>query len=296
MRVVVLDVEPDGVDERQARELLRAQVVASTDAADAAWSRLLEHFSRLASQHGGADQAQLQTALAQANIRLQAPVDYRADIKRLEALTTATLAGLQPSLLTIPTATGPVTLPRAAVDQVAQRAEEASLLVIGQAGAGKSVALARLTERLLAGDTPVLAVAVGSTAASSLGDLRNELGLDHDLFEVLKEWRPGQGGVLILDALDAARTEPQADSWRRIIERASAELDGWRVVASVRTWDLRHSAHLRTLFPADPSRIASSGYVEVASRLWWKCGRTQVPDHGMLGGRRDSLVDHLLEL
>lgn len=87
MRVVVLDVEPDGVDERQARELLRAQVVATTDTADAAWSRLLEHFSRLAAQHGGADQAQLQTVLAQANIRLRAPVDYRADVKRLEALT-----------------------------------------------------------------------------------------------------------------------------------------------------------------------------------------------------------------
>ena len=34
--------------------------------------------------------------------------------------------------------------------------------------------------------------------------------------------------------------------------------------------------------------------VTVASRLWWKCGRTRVPDQGMLGGRRDSLVDHLL--
>jgi hypothetical protein len=261
VRVVVLNVEPDGVDERQARELLRAQVVATTDTADAAWSSLLVHFSRLAAEHGGADQAQLQTVLAQANIRLRAPLDYRADVKRLEALTTATLAG-QPSLLTIPTAAGPITLPRAAIDLVAQRAQEASLLVIGQAGAGKSAALARLTERLLAGDTPVLAVAVGSTAASSLGELRNELGLDHDLFEVFKEWLPGQGGVLVLDALDAARTEPQADFWRSIIERASAELDGWRVVASVRTWDLRHSAPLRTLFPADPTRIASSGYVD----------------------------------
>ncbi len=262
MRVLVLEVEPDGVDERQARELLRAQVVAAAETADAAWSRLVEHFARLAAQHGGADRAQLQAVLAQANIRLQAPVDYRADVKCLEAFTTATLTGLQPSLLTIPTAAGPVTLPRPAIDLVAQRAQEASLLVIGRAGAGKTVALARLTELLLAGDTPVLAVAVGSTAARSLGELRNELGLDHDLFDVLRAWRPGQGGVLILDALDAARTEPQADLWRRIIERASAELGGWRVVASVRTWDLRHSVSLRTLFPADPARTASSGFVD----------------------------------
>jgi hypothetical protein len=262
MRVLVLDVEPNGVDERQGRELLRAQVVATAETADAAWSRLVEHFARLAAQPGGADRAQLQTVLAQANIQLQVPVDYRADIERLEAFTTATLGALQPSLLTIPTAAGPVTLPRRAIDLLEQRAQQASLLVIGQAGAGKTVALGRVTERLLAEDKPVLAVAVGSTAASSLGELRNELGLDHDLFEVLQAWRPGQGGVLILDALDAARTEPQADLWRRIIEYAVAELDGWRVVASVRTWDLRHSVRLRTLFPADPARTASLGFVD----------------------------------
>ena len=36
-------------------------------------------------------------------------------------------------------------------------------------------------------------------------------------------------------------------------------------------------------------------FLGVASRLWWKSGRTRAPVDGMLRGRGDRLVDHLLE-
>ena len=122
-------------------------------------------------------------------------------------------------------------------------------------GAGKTVALHDLARHQIAQDMPVLFLPVGSTAATSLGTLRNELGLDHDLLEVLEQWSPGVTKLLIVDALDAARTDPQADLWRQLIDLVNSRLDEWHVVASVRSWDLRHSPRLRAQFPGAPIPI-----------------------------------------
>ena len=44
--------------------------------------------------------------------------------------------------------------------------------------------------RFVAEGRPVLFLSVGTTAATSFGQLRNELGLEHDFLQVLAQWSP----------------------------------------------------------------------------------------------------------
>ena len=140
-------------------------------------------------------------------------------------------------------------------DQVIARALAESVLLVGDPGIGKTVALHHLARQARGLGVNVVFRSVGSTAATSLGGLRNELGLDYELIDILAEWTPGTGKLLIIDSLDAARSEPQADLWRRLIDLASSRLPDWPVVAAVRTWDLRHSPRLQAQFPGPSSTL-----------------------------------------
>lgn len=88
-------------------------------------------------------------------------------------------------------------------------------------------------------------------------------GLDHDLLDVLAQWSPGLPKLLIVDALDAPRTDPQADSSRTLVDLVRVWLPEWRVVVSVRRWDLRHSPRLAQ-FPGPPTCIAELDDGELA--------------------------------
>ena len=63
----------------------------------------------------------------------------------------------------------------------------------------------------------VVLLAAGHLAAASLGQLRDELGLEHDLVDVLTNWAGLEPGFLIIDALDAARADPSAHSLRQLM-------------------------------------------------------------------------------
>lgn len=246
--VLTLDVESDGVDEREARQLLRSEVLADPALGDAAWGVLVEHCAQLAVGSHGADLSRLQAVLTGRSLPLRGLLDFRTDVEGLRAATELALASVDTSLLTLPTPSGPLALDRPIFARLAALAVSESFLVTGDPGIGKTVALHRLAEHLKAEDVPVLFLPVGDVAATSRGELRTELNLSHDVVEVVSQWRPGRSGVLILDAFDAARTDLQAALWRAVI--AGLHSVGWTVVVSVRTWDARHSPVLRALFPA----------------------------------------------
>jgi hypothetical protein len=85
--------------------------------------------------------------------------------------------------------------------------------------------------------------------AASQHTLARELGLERDVADVVSAW-PGGRGVLIVDGLDAARSDHTraalVEAIRRVLERAPR----WRVVASIRTFDLRYDPVLQRQFPA----------------------------------------------
>lgn len=247
-RVVVLerDVDPDGAQAVEAKSLLH-QLVRDAGQVDAAWDALVRLFADLAQQGGGCDRRDLQQGLIAAGVELETAPDFRRDVTRLSRVTAATWATLEGRGLTIPSQSGPVTLRRAVTDTLERRLAQASTLVLGEAGVGKTVVLAHLLNRLRDAGVPVLALDAETTPADSLEHLRRHLGTTNELAACLTQWDPQRPGVLAVDTLHAA-DERQIDTWHSVL--ATASQAGWRVVAVDRTAHLRQGASLRALFPA----------------------------------------------
>jgi len=79
--------------------------------------------------------------------------------------------------------------------------------------------------------------------------LKGELGLDYELAEVLENWSGDQPGLLLIDALDAARGSGALQVLRDLVSRvATNQGSRWRVVASIRIFDLGYSQDLQRIF------------------------------------------------
>jgi hypothetical protein len=249
VHVQVLDLSEGGTDEREAVGLLKATVLRDPGRADDAWNALIVFCARLAVMRAGAGRPRLQRVLLDAGLELRAAPSYREDIERLRASSGATLDALA-RLAEIRLGTVTLKIDRASTSALRAAAEVGSLLVVGEPGTGKSGAIHDLVRGLLDEGHDVVLLAADRVAARSLGELRQELGLQHDLAEVLANWPGTRPAFLIVDALDAARHEPAA--LRQLI-RTALQLDRrWRVVASIRKFDLRYSPELRQLFAGVP--------------------------------------------
>lgn len=87
---------------------------------------------------------------------------------------------------------------------------------------------------------------------SSLGSLRDELQLDRDVVDVLANWPGQQRAVLLVDALDAARTDESAQALRTLIREVQRCADRWSVIATIREYDARYSSELDSIFRGTP--------------------------------------------
>src|SRR5439155_7659017 len=101
--------------------------------------------------------------------------------------------------------------------------------------------------------------------AGSLGALRVEFGLDHEVLEVLLNWPGRNPAFLVVDALDAARDPRREQTLRDLIRDLLKAKSRWHVVASIRQFDLRHNLELQELFRgtfplALPSHLISSEF------------------------------------
>jgi signal recognition particle GTPase len=252
LRVQVLDVEEEGDAEREAKDLLRRSVVRDATQTDSAWNALVEACARFATSRGGADREQLQRVLASEEIALNVPRSYRNDIDRLRQYSQATLESVADLSKLRVGDSGEVKIARPSTRALRDAVEEGPVVVVGDPGAGKSGAIHDLVEALQAEGRDVVFFAVDRLEARSLGALRDELGLAHDVDEILRNW-PGEGpAFLITDALDAARNDQAAQTLRNLLTDTLSRASRWRVVASIRKFDLRHDVHLQKLFAGNP--------------------------------------------
>jgi len=97
-----------------------------------------------------------------------------------------------------------------------------------------------------------LFLAVDQLEARSLKSLRLELGLEYEIVEVLQNWSGDQPAFLVIDALDAARSSEKEQAILGLISRVHDLAPRWRIVASIRQFDLRYNSKLRSLFRGRP--------------------------------------------
>jgi hypothetical protein len=250
--VQVLDVDKDGAGEREAKDKLLSAVVEDTTQASVAWNTLVSACASYAASQVGANRLSLKSELQNAGIHLKAPRSYRTDIQLLRQYSASTLEALK-DFSRIRVGMREVKIDRPSTHALRDAAEHGSLVVVGYPGAGKSGTLYDFVELLQGRD--IVFFAVERLEARSLGSLRQELGLTHELVEVLENWQGSQPGFLVIDALDAARSQPSARTISDLITDVRRRAPRWHVIVSIRKFDLRHNTRVKQLFAGLPPTV-----------------------------------------
>ncbi len=250
--LVTLDVTADGPQRVGAEALLNEVLLQPTpEEVSRAWSCLVELCLRLDGAREWADRPELARVLHAAGFRLRDDPLFREDIARLRAVT-ADLLNDPAFGWTVPTPEGPVALSRDVTPIITSA--DGNVALTGPPGAGKSVVARALAKRLVAAGEDVVLLSSEALAGSS-ATARAELRLSHDLADILVGWDGSSRATLVLDGLDATRGT-DASTWLLQLALRTARTR-WRIVGTIRSFDLRHGNEWQRMFagaPVDLSR------------------------------------------
>jgi hypothetical protein len=254
IRIHMLPVGSTEPEELRAQDILRNEVLKQRDHAGSAWNALIVGMSELSSKRSGADLPLLQSMLAQKDHALKPAESARVDIERIKLYSNQILESLR-TFCELPLTAGHVTIERTCVKPMFEAAGSGSFLILGEPGAGKSGALYQLAEELSDQGYDVVALRADRLSAGEADFINRTIGLDGDFLRSLRRWPGEKPGFLLIDALDAARSEASSESLQdliRMVRRPSAQNETlsrpWHVIASVREFDLRYAASLQDLF------------------------------------------------
>ena len=189
--VTVASFDFDGADGERIADLMSEQTQYPDDG-EAAVSALVGICNEAMSRHDKFNAKALRRKL-ELKVRLQAPPDYRSDIEKLEEHSNQVTKSLERHEAIETEADSPVRIERECQAAVNAAAQKGSFLVVGEPGTGKSGVLNALARSLMEDGEDVLALAVDGFSATDLGGIAKELGIEHQLPDVLEAWDDGQG-------------------------------------------------------------------------------------------------------
>ncbi|GAA2305025.1 hypothetical protein GCM10009853_072610 [Glycomyces scopariae] len=243
--VFCLELQEGGSD-RRAVQVMLTELVSDHEKAESLWHALLAIGVQLATDRTWADRAGLVAKLETQGIVLRPVARLRLDIEQLRRITAA---NLDPSSneITLATPEGNLVVPRILESVLADAT--GNLAVTGEPGTGKTGLLCILAADLLSRKQDVLFLSADQLRPTA-GQTREELNLKYDIDAVLQGWTGAHPAVLILDGLDQTRGRDPS-SW---LFKLARTLKGsrWRIVASIRSFDLAHSDRWRATFQGEP--------------------------------------------
>jgi hypothetical protein len=249
--VTILPFNPDGPDRLAAIEAL-GHVTEDANGAPGVFAAIARECESLMAARRGTDAADLRRVLAGSGFQLLSTPSYQDDVRRLREYSQRTQSHLSQYEETKVGGVS-VKINRECTAAVVVAAQEESLVLVGEPGAGKSAVVSAAAKQLRAEGRDVIELAVDRLPVESLDGLRIELGLQHALRDALDNWPGSDTAFLFIDALDATRGGRSESVFRALIAEAVNLAGGrWRVVASIRTFDLRLGEQFRTLFEGSP--------------------------------------------
>lgn len=243
---------------RDAATAWLANALVEPAAAPAAFALLETECARRMSARDGTSIKGFRALLAAGGVGVKAPPEFERDVQTMRQRTLDVASRLAEFEKTR-SGNEVLTVQREATSAVVAAATAASLVLIGDPGVGKSAIINDAARQLQAAGNEVVLLAVDQLDVETQEGLSGHLGLAHPIVAVLANW-PGAGpAYLFLDALDASRFAKSETLIRNVI-RDVMKLDGgrWRVVASIRTFDLLVGNAFKALFrdvPPDPNSV-----------------------------------------
>lgn len=249
--VHILDFDFGG-PHRTTAETVLANALTNRLSAPASLAVLEKECERRMAARNGISLAGLRSELARDGVPISVPPDYRSDIAALTDRTSRVAGALRDFGRTQVSGTD-ITISRTCTAACVTAAKEGSLVVVGDPGAGKSAVVNETARQLGAEGSDVVLLAVDRLQVESVEGLSAALGISHPFADVLANW-PGSGpAYLILDALDACRFGRSEALFRNVMQEVLDLDEGrWRIVASIRTFDLIVGQEFGRLFRGVP--------------------------------------------
>ena len=251
LRVITVDANDGGSDHAAAMAVL-STVLSVPGAAVLAWPELVAEGQAASVGRDWRDRAAISLALSRRGVVLSPPARYTDDIRKLRDLSAMNARALA-SEAVLPVLDG-LHIRRGVSTRLAADAGEENVLVIGEAGAGKSA----VAQEFTAGRSKTQEVVV-LRAVDIAGT--NRIPLEAPLRMVLWAWT-GSTGVVLIDGVDALRGAED----QQFLSQLVVDLRGsrWQIVATVRTFDARNNQQFQRAFFGLP---VSNDPAEVDARL-----------------------------
>src|SRR4051794_38729208 len=99
--------------------------------------------------------------------------------------------------------------------------------MVGAPGAGKTRALHALAGQLREAGNDVVVLAADMLEVGDLDELRDKLQLSRPVTEVLADWPGDRPGVVLIDALDAARGSDGPEALVQLVEQIATADGRW---------------------------------------------------------------------
>lgn len=242
----ILDVDEGEIHEKDAKTWLNS-LILQDNKAESAWNNLGFHCLTLNKLGGSADRRTLQNTLLKSGFCLKHTKSYREDIEKLKTLTRKTLQSLR-NLSIIQVRQTEIKIKRPVKDALILAAESKSLVVTGEPGSGKSGVLYEFVVDLMTKNRDVIFLAVDKIESNKKVSFYQELRLENDFQDVLENWIGNEQAFLVIDALDASRDQQKAKFINNLIEEVIQNNKRWKIIVSVRKFELRYNAKLQNLF------------------------------------------------
>jgi hypothetical protein len=221
--VEVLDPGDSETNEREAKTDISTCVLEDQAQQHLAWTSLVAQCGRSATRQTGFTVDTLRRSLRDEGLVLKSIPSFTADIEILRRHTQTTLGQLA-NLSRIQLGGQTLKVERLAVTELLQVADRKSCIVVGQPGAGKSGAIHDVASRLLEAGRDVISFAVDRLEFTNFSQLQAELELEHPLIDVIKAWDGNENGVILIDALDAARGAAAGEVILSLIQELTSRL------------------------------------------------------------------------
>ena len=269
IHVLPLDFGDNGHSAREANALLRQVILCDPSRSDEAWNLLIAIVRDFSPRRTGGDRRFFREVFERHGL-IPRPVASGANDRATLAKRSASFERHVDTFSVIPFQGNEIRIERPIVKELLAEASSGDILITGSAGAGKSGCLAEFVREARRQDADVLLLAVDQLAANTLNEISEELRLEpnRDIVDVLADWSGTKRAYLIIDALDAARTTYGLTSLCNLIQQIRRHATRWKVITSIREFDLRYSQDVRRLFRGKPISTQNRSEFEDVHHLY----------------------------
>jgi hypothetical protein len=250
-----LNLHVDGADYISAKSDLRNNVLADPRQVGTALESLHRLADNLIPERGTKDRVALRQHLKNKGILLQDSPDYRPDFRRLEERSIKEIEDHEiQGRLKLAIGEHEMTISRPVVQEMLRMAQETSFLVVGDAGIGKTGCLLALAKKLRENGDRVCYWAADSLPYFSPDEIGTHLKLHYSWEELFSDAASGTGTILIIDGLDDLRDTRAQRAYQKLFRQAiRCDI---KVIASIRSFDLKYSIDLHEIFASKGESIS----------------------------------------